>query len=104
MKTASQLAAEKAANPTGKRAAPQRRHFNCPNKLAELREKSGLSLGDVEKSTGVGSQTISAAEKGGDVSISRALTLAKFWEMPLTDIYTGEVNEAATAPAGTEGQ
>lgn len=97
-KTAAQIAAEKAANPKGKREVPLRPHYVVPNKLADLRKKAGLSLGDIEAGCGVGSQTARSAEEGGDISLSRAMALAQFWEMSISDIWTGEIQEkAATA-------
>lgn len=92
-KTAAQIKAEKEANPKGKRAVPLRPHYVVPNKLKELRDAAGLSLGDVEHGSGVGSQTVASAEDGGDISLSRALALAAFWEMKINDIWTGEILE-----------
>jgi DNA-binding XRE family transcriptional regulator len=98
-KTAAQIKAEKEANPKGKRAVPLRPHYVVPNKLKELRTAAGLSLGDVEAGSGVGSQTVASAEDGGDISLSRAMCLAAFWEQPIAEIWTGEVQEKAAEAA-----
>lgn len=101
-KTAAQIAAEKAANPKGKREVPLRPHYVVPNKLKELREAAKLSLGDVEAGSGVGSQTVASAEAGGDVSLSRAMALAAFWELPINEIWTGEIQEKPPEPKTAE--
>jgi predicted transcriptional regulator len=100
-KTAAQIKAEKEANPKGKRAVPLRPHYVVPNCLAKLRSDAGLSLGDVESGSGVGSQTVSSAEEGGDISLSRAMALAAFWEQSIGEIWTGEIQEKP-AEAKTE--
>jgi DNA-binding XRE family transcriptional regulator len=101
-KTAAQIKAEKEANPKGKREVPLRPHYVVPNKLKELRDTAGLSLGDVESGSGVGSQTVASAEAGGDVSLSRAMALACFWELSINEIWTGEIQEKAAEPKTAE--
>lgn len=95
-KTAAEIKAEKEANPKGKRAAAARTHYECPNQLKKLREDAKLSFGDVASGSGVGAQTISSAEDGSDISLSRALALAAFWEMTVEEIWDGEVVEKET--------
>jgi DNA-binding XRE family transcriptional regulator len=102
VKSAAQIAAEKAANPSGRRAPPKRTHYRVGNCLKDLREKQGLSRADVENGSGVGSQTVASAESGGDVTISRAMRLAAFYERKIEDIWDGSeepIAEAAAAAA-----
>lgn len=90
-KTAAELAKEKAANPTGKRNVNRNiKHYTIQNCLKECREANKLSLGDVQACTGVGAQTVSGAEEGGDIGLSRALMLAAFYEKKVEEIWTGQ--------------
>lgn len=89
IRTADEIAKEKAASPSGKRNPPRRTHYKVGNVLADLRDKAGLSLSDVENGSGVGSQTVASAENGGDVSISRAMRLAAFYGRKVDEVWDG---------------
>lgn len=106
-KTAKQMAAEKAereaAKLAGKKAPTGQRtvkHYMIANKLKQLREDQKLSVSDVAKATGIGTQTISSVESGSDIGLSRALMLSAFYEMPVNEIWTGEPVEKGADESG----
>lgn len=89
IRTAAEIASEKAQNPSGRRSPTKRTHYNVGNCLKKLREDMKLSLADVANGCGVGSQTISAAEDGGDITVSRAMRLSAFYDRKFDEIWDG---------------
>lgn len=65
--------------------------------LLALRRKSGLSLADLGRETGISSSFLSLVEQGrSDITIGRLIRLADFYDVELADLVTGGHSEPAT--------
>jgi transcriptional regulator with XRE-family HTH domain len=65
--------------------------------LLALRRKSGLSLADLGRETGISSSFLSLVEQGrSDITIGRLIRLADFYGVELADLVAGGHTEPAT--------
>ncbi len=61
------------------------------NHLKEFRNRMGINQADMGKAVGVSRQTISLIERGDySPSVTLALKIAKFFNVPLEDIFDYE--------------
>jgi quercetin dioxygenase-like cupin family protein len=59
--------------------------------LRALREERGVSLANVSAATGLSASFLSLVEQGrSDITLSRLMSLVKFYDVGLTDLITGE--------------
>jgi transcriptional regulator with XRE-family HTH domain len=83
MITAAKIAAKK---PPKERRAWKSQKIVLRSSLRELREKLGLTLREVSN-CGVDIASIQRAEQGFEITLTHALILAAFYEMPVQDIW-----------------
>lgn len=84
--SAEALAGEKAER---RKAKPGRARFRC--QLKKRRVALGLSLNDVATATNLTAQTIHNAERGGDMKLSKALVLSRFYAATIEELWPTDV-------------
>jgi transcriptional regulator with XRE-family HTH domain len=85
MKTVSQLA-DKAQSPVN------------GSRLRKLREKHGLSLRQIHEYTGVHSNIVSIIERDATSMVMHAITLARFFETTVEELFGEDVAERHMGP------